>query len=325
MLVGHAPGYGKRVVARQAGDASGSDLNIVDIGERAGEPVSIVVATSDSAPEIDPTAYDVLLTRAAHPRAPWVHCAISDTLDSLGNAVRAAPAAAQVLVDVLRASEGLPVERALNVESLGYSTLQHGETFGAWLRDRKPMGGHEDEGDPVRLERAGGRLDVILQRPEVHNAFNAAMRDRLCDAFDFVALDASISEVHVRGEGPSFSSGGDLEEFGLATDAAAAHVLRTDRSVARRLHHVAGRVTAHLHGACIGAGVELPAFAGRVAADRSTFVQLPEVAMGLIPGAGGTVSLTRRAGRHRAAFLALMGARLDVETALEWGIVDEIV
>jgi hypothetical protein len=325
MLVGHAPGYGNRVVARQAGDASEPDLNVVDVGERAGDHVSIVVATSDSAPEIDPTAYDLLLTRVAHPPAPWVHCAIPDTLGRLSNAVRASSAAAQVLVHVLRVNEGLPVEHALTVESLAYSALQHGGVFRAWLQGHEPSRGREHEEDPVRIERSGARLDVVLRRSEVHNALNAAMRDRLCDAFDLVALDASISEVHLRGEGPSFSSGGDLEEFGLARDATAAHLLRTDRSVGRRIHHVSGRVTAHLHGACIGAGIELAAFAGRVVADRSTFVQLPEVAMGLIPGAGGTVSLTRRAGRHRVAFLALMGARLDVETALEWGIVDQIV
>ena len=52
---------------------------------------------------------------------------------------------------------------------------------------------------------------------------------------------------------------------------------------------------------------------------------LPEVGMGLVPGAGGTVSIPRRIGPHRAAYLALSGARLDARTALRWGLVDEIV
>jgi enoyl-CoA hydratase/carnithine racemase len=51
-------------------------------------------------------------------------------------------------------------------------------------------------------------------------------------------------------------------------------------------------------------------------------IALPEVSLGLIPGAGGTVSLTHRIGRHRTAYLALSGARIDGATALTWGLID---
>jgi len=51
---------------------------------------------------------------------------------------------------------------------------------------------------------------------------------------------------------------------------------------------------------------------------------LPEIDLGLIPGAGGTVSVTRRIGRHRTALLALSGQPIDAETALSWGLVDEL-
>jgi enoyl-CoA hydratase/carnithine racemase len=54
------------------------------------------------------------------------------------------------------------------------------------------------------------------------------------------------------------------------------------------------------------------------------FFQLPEVGFGLVPGAGGTVSLPRRIGRQRTAWLALTGRRLDAEVAREWGLVDEV-
>jgi enoyl-CoA hydratase/carnithine racemase len=83
-------------------------------------------------------------------------------------------------------------------------------------------------------------------------------------------------------------------------------------------------VEAHVHGACVGAGVELPAFARRVVAAPDTWFQLPEVGMGLVPGAGGTASLPRRIGRQRTAWLALTGVRLPAATALEWGLVDAI-
>jgi len=130
--------------------------------------------------------------------------------------------------------------------------------------------------------------------------------------------------VHLRGDGPSFCSGGDLDEFGLARDAAAAHLVRVAQSVGRRVYETADRVTAHLHGACIGAGIEISAFAGRVVAHPDATICLPEVAMGLIPGAGGTVSLPRRIGRHRTAYLALSGTPIDASTAREWDLVDVV-
>ena len=85
------------------------------------------------------------------------------------------------------------------------------------------------------------------------------------------------------------------------------------------------RLEVHVHGACIGAGIELPAYAGKLKARPDAFFQLPEVSMGLIPGAGGTVSILPRIGRHRLAFMALTSARIDAETALDWGLVDEIM
>jgi enoyl-CoA hydratase/carnithine racemase len=74
----------------------------------------------------------------------------------------------------------------------------------------------------------------------------------------------------------------------------------------------------------VGSGIELPAFAGRVLAAPDTQVRLPELALGLIPGAGGTVSITARIGRHRTALLGLTGAPVDADTALAWGLVDEL-
>jgi enoyl-CoA hydratase/carnithine racemase len=71
--------------------------------------------------------------------------------------------------------------------------------------------------------------------------------------------------------------------------------------------------------------VELPAFARRVVARPDARFWLPEVAMGLVPGAGGTVSIPRRIGRQRTALLALTGTAIDATTALEWGLVDAVV
>ena len=87
----------------------------------------------------------------------------------------------------------------------------------------------------------------------------------------------------------------------------------------------AERLRARVHGTCIGAGVELPTFAAQVVATEDAVFQLPEVSMGLVPGSGGTVSLPRRIGRQRTAYMALSGTAIDARTALAWGLVDELV
>ena len=88
---------------------------------------------------------------------------------------------------------------------------------------------------------------------------------------------------------------------------------------------MADRVEAHLHGVCFGAGIELTAFAGSIVAAPDTRIALPELSLGLVPGAGGTVSLPRRIGRHRTALLALTGIEVDADTAQGWGLIDRVV
>ena len=115
-----------------------------------------------------------------------------------------------------------------------------------------------------------------------------------------------------------------LGEFGDLPDPATAHGVRSTRNPGRLLARIAERTEAQVHGACIGAGVELPAFARRVVARPGTFFQLPELSMGLVPGAGGTASLPRRIGRQRTAWMALSGERVSLETARQWGLVDDL-
>ena len=129
----------------------------------------------------------------------------------------------------------------------------------------------------------------------------------------------------LRGEGPSFCSGGDLDDFGTFPDPVASHVVRVSRSPSMAAAAVAPRLVAALHGACLGAGIELPAFAARVVAADDVRIGLPEAGLGLIPGAGGTVSIPRRAGRHRLLDLLVSGRTIDGATALTWGLVDEVV
>ncbi len=240
--------------------------------------------------------------------------------------IEANPVTAACLVEVLRISEGMPVEDALRLESLAYATLQGGAEYAAWLsglQAQPPV--PDEEGPAVLLERQGKELNMILNRPGNRNAMSVEMRDALNEALQLVLADEGIESVRISGRGKCFSTGGDLAEFGTVPDSATGHIVRGLSVPGALLARCADRVTAHVHGACIGSGLEFPAFAGRVTASANAHFQLPEVSMGLIPGAGGCISIARRMGRQRTAWLALSGKRIKARQALEWGLVDEII
>lgn len=315
-------------------DDLGGALHDVAAVTNGGDPLVVVRldGATASVPEVLTRVPAVIVglsnDEVAHPAAACcdtiLHPDDEDGIAAVRATVRANPIASVALCMVLRGGVGRSIDDGLLVESATYSALQAGPEFARW-RASRPTRARREEGAPVALARAGDRLDVVLERPHVHNALNTPMRDELVQAFHLVALDDSITEVHLSGTGPSFCAGGDLDEFGSFPDPATAHLVRLQQSVGRAISDVAARVTAHLHGACFGSGIELPAFAQRVVAAPDTMFALPEVALGLIPGAGGTVSLPRRIGRHRTARLALTGEHIDVSTAHAWGLVDEII
>ncbi len=240
------------------------------------------------------------------------------------SAVRAHPLASVCLVQQLRHSEGRGVHDGLIAESLAYATLQGGPEFAAWRASRPDPPPPSDEPAPIRTERKGDTLWVVLDRPHKRNAWSARMRDAFCEVLALVHADPSLRRIEWSAEGPSFSAGGDLDEFGTTPDPTTAHAIRSTRNPGRLLAGVASRMHVRVHGVCVGAGIELPAFCGEVHAREDASFVLPEVGMGLVPGAGGTVSLPRRIGRQRTAWMALTGVPVPVEQALRWGLVDAI-
>jgi enoyl-CoA hydratase/carnithine racemase len=242
----------------------------------------------------------------------------------LRKAVSAYPQASTTLVQVLRSTEKSTVDAALVAESLAYAALQGGAEHRKWLEDLRRPSLDRDPSPCVLLERDGSTLRIALNRPERRNAYSSRMRDELIEALELAAADTSVGQVDIRGNGPNFCSGGDLAEFGSVEDTASAHWIRMQRSAGWWMHQLNQRTVARVHGACIGAGVELPAFAGIVCSTSDATFGLPEVEMGLIPGAGGTASIPRRIGRQRTAWLALTGHRLTAKDALDWGLVDQL-
>lgn len=244
-------------------------------------------------------------------------------LPGLHDVVDHAPLAATTLAVLLRSIDALTVEQGLAAESAAYSVLQSGPEFAAWRAAALHVADAFD-GPVVEVERSGDELLITLARPHRHNSITAQLRDELHAALAVAVADDSIASVILRGSGPSFCSGGDLGEFGSRESPAIAHVTRLARSPSRLIHRLRDRITVYVHGATFGGGIEMAAFANNVVADPQTAIALPEVGLGLLPGAGGTVSLTRRIGRQRTAALALSGRQIDALTALVWGLVDEI-
>ena len=254
---------------------------------------------------------------------------IADTLALLRQRCERWPQTAAVCDDVLRSFDrDASTFSGVITESLAYSTLQSGAEFARWLDERGPATVPQLP-DPVRAHRDGNTLHVRFNRPQRHNAFSTDARAALLEALEVARLDPSVDEVVLAGNGQSFCSGGDLAEFGSFADPAAAHLARTRYSPALVLDELTARLgrrcRAHVHGQVLGSGLEMASFCGWVSCDPDAKLGLPELELGLVPGAGGTVSITRRIGRWRTAYLVLSGRTIDPTTALSWGLVDEIV
>lgn len=311
---------------------TGNPLAFVDVRERADEatsaPIRIAIDREGAVPSLDAAAFDMAITVSPHAPAPWTWV-VAERLEAAIERIRAvcarAPVAATVMSRLLRLGDSLSFDSGLDLESYAYSMLLGGGEFARWRAGQTAAVGSSGPADAtVTYERDDDKVILSLATPSNRNAMTAAMRDALYEALVNVLEDPSRPNVVLRGQGRCFSTGGHIPEFGATTDLASAHVIRTQRSCARVLHLLGDRATVRLHGACIGSGIEVPAAAARRIATSTTFVQLPEIMMGLIPGAGGTVTMSRAIGRHRTTWLALTGQRMNARQGLEWGLFQAI-
>jgi enoyl-CoA hydratase/carnithine racemase len=282
----------------------------------------LVVVDPDGTDVVVPVSLPVVV--AATAPVPWADVVLDDAAvtDAVATTCERSPITAVSFVLLLRSGAWRSIEAGLVAESTTYSMLQGSPEFARWRASRPVRERGPEDGPPLRIGRDDRVLRITLDRAHVHNAFSPAMRDALAESFHLALVDDTIEQVVLDGDGPSFCSGGDLDTFGTFPDIGTAHLTRLTRSPARLLAAMAERVEVRLHGSCLGAGIELSAFAGRVIADPGTRCGLPEVPLGLVPGAGGTVSLPRRIGPQRTALLGLTGRPIDATTALEWGLVD---
>ncbi|MEE9335002.1 MAG: enoyl-CoA hydratase-related protein [Granulosicoccaceae bacterium] len=165
-------------------------------------------------------------------------------------------------------------------------------------------------------------LLVTLNRPEFANAFNTQMAWDLISVFeDLAANPAQIRVVVLTGAGDkAFCAGGDLKERnGMSNEQWQAQHLVYER-MARALINCPLPVIGAINGAAYGGGCELAAALDFIfVADTARFAQT-EVKLGIIPGAGGTQTLTRAVGERRAKELILSGRVFSANEAVEWGL-----
>jgi hypothetical protein len=296
------------------GAAAGVPILAVDVGERTDESDELGAVLADLP--------IVAMAVGAGPHSSWDLAA--EEPGSVIDAVLASPNASVIAAQVLRGQERRNVADGLLVESLAYAALQGGPEFASWLAGRGHRVRRDLDEPRIEMHDHGDSVAITLNRPRLHNLMDAAMRDQLVTALQAAGADPSRAIV-VRANGPTFCGGGDLAEFGTVNDAAVAHLIRSSANVAPALVAVRERTTVEIEGPAVGAGVELAAFGGHVRAAAHATFRLPEVQMGLIPGAGGTVSIPARIGRQRTLQWLLSGAELDAPTAFEWGLVDELI
>ncbi|WP_295857493.1 3-hydroxyacyl-CoA dehydrogenase NAD-binding domain-containing protein [uncultured Xylophilus sp.] len=171
---------------------------------------------------------------------------------------------------------------------------------------------------PVQTHCQDGVLVVRIDNPPV-NALGAAVRQGLIAAIDEAESRADVQAVLIVGAGKAFIGGADIREFGKTP------VPPPLPEVCRRIESCAKRVVAAIHGAALGGGLEVALAAHHRVALPGAQLGLPEVNLGLLPGAGGTQRAPRLMGVKPAAELMLSGKPLNAKAALAAGLVDRLV
>ena len=177
----------------------------------------------------------------------------------------------------------------------------------------------------VLYEKDGAIGIVSLNRPAALNAYDTAMRDGLYETLSAVHDDPEVRAVILRGNGPAFSTGGDLREFGSAPSAVGAREARWRRDVWGLLKRVRQPVIAAVHGYVVGGGLEMALLCDLCVAAADARFAYPETGVGMIPGVAGTQTTPRAVGLGRALDLVLTGRWLDARAALAMGIVGRVV
>jgi enoyl-CoA hydratase/3-hydroxyacyl-CoA dehydrogenase len=181
--------------------------------------------------------------------------------------------------------------------------------------------------ETVKVEREENTLWIILNRPHRLNSFNDVLIEELSDMLGTAENDPSVRCVVITGDGDrAFSAGADVTMFPKATPVKAEEFSRAGQKVFGKIEEMSKPVIAAINGFALGGGLELAiACDFRIAAEHAELGS-PEIALGLIPGWGGTQRLVRLIGLAKAKELVMIpGNRLKADEALKIGLVNKVV
>ena len=171
--------------------------------------------------------------------------------------------------------------------------------------------------DAVRLELQGEIALITVNNPPV-NALGHAVREGLLQAFQNAEADTQVRAVVLVCEGNTFIAGADIKEFGKPPQAPSLP------EVIEVIEGCSKPSVAVIHGTALGGGLEVALGCHYRIARKDAKVGLPEVKLGLLPGAGGTQRLPRLAGVEKALDMIVSGAPIGAAEAVEHNIVDEL-
>ncbi len=182
----------------------------------------------------------------------------------------------------------------------------------------------------LTLSIADGIAEVVFDLPgESVNKFSRGVKEEFLAQFDQLERDPAVrAVVLLSGKADTFIAGADIDEFlSWSTPAQAEQASRDGHAMLDRVERLRIPVVAAIHGACLGGGLELAlACAYRIATDHpKTVLALPEVQLGIFPGAGGTQRLPRTVGLQAALDLILTGRNVRATKAAQMGLVHELV
>ncbi len=298
------------------------DRLVLDVVAGGGPPVVAVDVGDDPADDVGAALSQLPVVAVAVGAGGDAWDVVTDDPEPVTGGVANNPHASVVAAQTLRLTTRLAPTDAWLVESLAYATLQAGPEHARWLASRGSRVRRDHNATRVTVIDSGHTVEVCLDRPRLHNLMDAAMRDQLVDVLKALNAARHDRAVILTGAGRSFCAGGDPAEFGTVSDPVTAHLIRSRAAVAPWLAAIADPVTARVHGACVGAGVELAALCGRVEVAPDARFRLPEVSMGLICGVGGMTSIPARIGRQNTLKWLLTNTELTATQALQLGLAD---
>jgi len=189
----------------------------------------------------------------------------------------------------------------------------------------RPDSDRESVSAAVLYEKRDSIAWVTLNRPEHLNAYNVEMRDNLFEVLSAIYDDPEVRAMVLAGAGSSFSTGGDVSEFGQAPSPTAARWIRFRRDVWGRLRNLPVPTVAAVHGFTVGGGMEMALLCDVAIASTGARFCLPETGLGMIPGVAGTQTAARRLRFGWALDLCITGRWIDSRQALILGLVAKVV